>query len=59
MALYRVLAEQSDLYEIYVEARNAEQAIKKAQEADFDEFELFDTRAKSELVILTQSVERA
>lgn len=58
MPKFRVLAEQSDLYEIYVTARNEKEALRKAEEADLDEFELFDTRSVREITIINNSVER-
>lgn len=43
MTKYRVLAEATQLYEIYIEADNPKQAIEKANAKNMADFQLFNT----------------
>lgn len=58
MKTYRVLAELTELYEIVVEANNAQEALEKARDAGQYEFEPFTDRPyENDFNIIEDSVE--
>lgn len=57
MKTYRVLAEYSELLEIFVEADSQEEAMEKAREAGESDFTPFDPRSDDNFTIIENSAE--
>jgi hypothetical protein len=58
MATFRVMAELTQLFEIYVEAENYNEALELAEEAHSTEWELFtDRRYEDDWKVIKSSVE--
>jgi hypothetical protein len=57
MKTYRILADYSTLYEIYIEADSPEEALEQAQEASISDFSKFDPRGQDDFNILPDSIE--